>query len=72
MKNKLKEVFERAQSWPHADQEEPADYAGHIESRRNKAYHATADELRALAESDRSGVASEQEIETAFRSFHPA
>jgi hypothetical protein len=37
MKTKLKEVFERIESWPEADQEELADYAEHIESRRAKA-----------------------------------
>jgi hypothetical protein len=72
MKTKLKEVFERIESWPEADQEELADYAEHIESRRAKAYHATAEELQALDEADRSGVATEEEVEAAFRSFRSA
>jgi hypothetical protein len=71
VKTKLKEVLERIESWPDADQEELAEYAELIESRRDKAHHATAEELQALDEADRSGVASEQEVEAAFRSFRP-
>jgi hypothetical protein len=71
MKTKLKEVLERIESWPEADQEELTEYAEYIES-RGKAYHATAEELQALDEADRSGVASDQEVEAAFRSFGPA
>jgi len=72
MVTKLKEVLERVKSWPDADQEELAEYAEHIENRRSKGYQATAEELRALDEADRSGVASEQEVEAAFRAFRQA
>jgi hypothetical protein len=32
-------------------------------------YHATPDELRALDDAELSGVASDEEVEAAFRSF---
>jgi hypothetical protein len=72
MMTKLKELLERIESWPDADQEELAEYAQHIESRRSKGYQATAEELQALDEADRSGVAGEHEVEAAFRAFRRA
>ena len=72
MMTKLKEVLERVESWPDADQEELAEYARHIESRRSQGYEATPEELQALDEADRSGVAGEQEVEAAFRAFRRA
>jgi hypothetical protein len=69
MMKKLKEVLERAQAWPESDQAELAEYAEEIESRRVGKYHATPEELQALDEAERSGVASEEEVEAAFRTF---
>jgi hypothetical protein len=69
MMKKLKEVLERAQAWPESDQAELAEYAEEIESRRAGTYHATLEELQALDEAERSGVASEEEVEAAFRTF---
>ncbi len=69
MMKKLKEVLERAQTWPEADQAELAEYAEEIESRRVGNYHATPEELQALDEAERSGLASEEEVEAAFRTF---
>jgi hypothetical protein len=65
MMTKLKELLERVDSWPAADQEE-------LESRRGKGYQATAEELQALDQADRSGVAGEHEVESAFRAFRRA
>jgi len=69
MMNKLKELLERAQAWPEVDQIELARYAEEIESRRAGNYHATPEELQALDEAERSGLATEEEIEAAFRTF---
>ncbi|MEJ2624733.1 MAG: hypothetical protein P8Z80_09395 [Pseudolabrys sp.] len=33
-------------------------------------YHASSEELRAIDEAMASGVASQQEVEAAFRTFH--
>ena len=59
MMKKLKEVLERAETWPEADQAELVELAEQIESRHSGEYHATPEELQALDEADRSGVAGE-------------
>jgi hypothetical protein len=56
-------------SWPREDQEELAGVARDIEARRTGVYRATAGELKSLDDADRSGIASEQDVEAAFRSF---
>jgi hypothetical protein len=72
MMNKLKEVLERARAWPEADQAELAVYAEEIENRHGGDYHATPEELEAIDEADRSGVAKATEVEAAFRTFRRA
>jgi hypothetical protein len=67
--NRLKEVLERVETWSKSDQEELAEYAEVIESRHGGDYEATADELEGIDEGDRSGVASEEEVAAAFRTF---
>jgi hypothetical protein len=65
----IKRIIARVESWPEEDQEELAEIARQIEARRTGIYTATADELRTLDEADSSGIASEEEVEAAFRSF---
>jgi hypothetical protein len=65
----IKQIMERVASWPEEDQEELAEIAREIEARRSGVYKATADELRALDEAERSGIATDEEVEAAFRSF---
>ena len=72
MTNKIKEVLDRAQAWPAEDQAELAEFAELIESRRRDGYSATPEELQAIDDADRSGVASKQEVEAAFRAFRRA
>jgi hypothetical protein len=72
MIDKLKEVLERAQTWPEADQAELAEYAKQIERRHRGEYPARAEELQAIDEADRSGLASDEEIEAAFETFRRA
>ena len=70
MMSKLKDVLQRVESWPEAAQEELAEIALEIEaSFRGGVYHATADELKAIDEADRSGVATAEQVEAAFRTF---
>jgi hypothetical protein len=69
MSPKLKEVLHRAQSWPERAQEELAEIALEIEAGLADDYNATPDELEAIDEADRSGVASEADVEAAFRTF---
>ena len=65
----IKDLLERASSWPKEDQDDLAAAARDIEARRSGIYRATAEELKTLDEADRSGIASEQEVEAAFLSF---
>ena len=69
MSPNVKEIFRHVDSWPKEDQEELAEVARDIEARRSGVYRATPDELRALDEAERSRIASEDEVEAAFRAF---
>jgi len=67
----VKKILEQVPSWPEEDQEELAEVARGIKARRTGVYQATPEELRALDEAERSGIASDEEVEAAFRSFRP-
>ena len=67
----IKELLQHVASWPQEDQEELAEVARVIEARRTGVYRATAEELKSLDDAERSGIASEQDVEAAFRSFRP-
>ena len=69
MSPNTKLLLERVKSWPTEDQEELAEYARHIEARRSGFYQATPEELEAIDEAERSGIATGEEVEAAFRSF---
>jgi len=64
----IKELFEQVASWPQEDQEELAELARQIEARRTGVYRATPEELQALDEAERSGIASDEEVEAACSS----
>ena len=66
----IKELLQHVASWPQEDQEELAAVARDIEARCTGVYRATPEELQALDEAERSGIASEQDVEAAFRSFN--
>ncbi len=69
-KEQVKAVLDRVLTWPVDRQEEVAEIVLEIEAElASPVYHATADELRALDEAEQSGIASDQEVEAAFRSF---
>jgi hypothetical protein len=73
MMSKLKDVLERVESWPEEAQKELAEIAIEIEAGfRGGVYHATPEELQAIDEGDRSGLATEQQVEAAFRTFRRA
>jgi hypothetical protein len=71
----LKQMLARAEKWSDADQEELAQAALEIESRR-RVYHATPDELRAIDEGlaavARGDIATEAEAEAVFAKFRRA
>jgi hypothetical protein len=64
-----KKLLEQVASWPQEDQDELAEYARDIEARRSGIYRATPEELKAIDEADRSGVATDEEVVAAFRTF---
>ena len=66
-----KNLIERLAAWPEEDIAELEETARAIEARRTGVYRATADEIRAIEEAERSGVASEELVEAAFRMFRP-
>ncbi|MGO9005035.1 MAG: hypothetical protein ACLQIQ_21645 [Beijerinckiaceae bacterium] len=69
----LKDVLQRVEAWPEEAQEQLAEIAREIDAQlAGGVYRATAEELEALDEAERSGVASEAEVEAAFRTFRPA
>lgn len=67
-----KQLLEKIASWPVEDQEELLEHARDIEARRTGVYHATPEELAAIDEAEQSGVATDDEVEAAFRSFRRA
>ena len=68
----LKTLLERAETWPVEDQDELAEVARDIEARRRGVYKATPEELQAIDDADQSGVATDEEVLAAFRSFRRA
>lgn len=69
MIGKLKEILRSAETWPESDQAELAGYAEEIAQRLGGEYQPTEDELAAIDEADRSGVATEADVRAAFRAF---
>lgn len=73
MEPKLKDLFERAESWPPEAQEELLRAGLEIEAGQEGPYRATADELRAIDEAlgqlQRGEIASDQEVEAVFAKF---
>ncbi len=69
MSPSTKKLLEQVESWPAEDQEELAEYAREIEARRTGVYWATPEELADIDEAERSGVATEEDVEAAFQTF---
>ena len=71
-KEQFNALLEAVRSWPEEDQEEFIKVAREIEARRTSACRATPDDLRAIDDADRSGVATDKEVEAAFKTFRGA
>jgi hypothetical protein len=72
-KEQAKEVLKRVSAWPPERQQELAEIALEIEAAmQRREYNATAEELLALDEAERSGIADEKDVEAAFRTFRGA
>jgi len=72
----LKQMLARAEKWSDADQEELAQIALEIESRRRGVHHATPDELKAIDEAlaavANGDIATDAETEAVFAKFRRA
>lgn len=69
----LKDVIDRVEAWPAAAQAEFVAMTLEIDATlTGDVYHATQEELRAIDEADRSGVASDKEVEAAFTALRGA
>jgi len=62
-KEQINAVLEAVRSWPQEDQEELAELAREIEARRTGVYILSDDERAAIEEAERSGIASEEDVE---------
>lgn len=69
MNTRLKELLERVEAWPESDQAELAEVLEQIEIRHRGEYRAAPEELQALDEAERSGIATAQDVEAAFQTF---
>jgi hypothetical protein len=66
----VKVLLDRVLNWPPERQEELAEIALEIEAELGvQAYHADPDELKALDDAERSGIATEDDVDAAFRTF---
>jgi hypothetical protein len=72
MNAKLKELLQQVESWPESDQADLVEVLEQIEIRHRGEYRATPEELQALDEAERSGIASEQDVAAAFQTFRRA
>lgn len=76
MNANLRQMLARAENWSEEDQEELAQVALEIETRRHGVYQATPDELRAIDEAlaavTRGEVATDEEVEAVFAKYRPA
>jgi len=70
MTNNLKDVLERVKTWPEQAQAELAEIALDMEvALHGGSYRASPEELQAIDEADRGGIALDEEIEAAFATF---
>jgi len=66
----LQDMLQQVEAWPEEAQKDLAEIAREIDAHlAGRAYHASPEELAALDEAERSGLASEEEVEAALRSF---
>lgn len=76
MTSRLKELIDRAATWPAEDQDRLADLGRAIEAEHGGTYHPTPEELVAidegLASLDRGEIATEEEVAAALAAFRRA
>jgi hypothetical protein len=69
----LKDILARVENWPMDGQEQLAEIILEIDAEVRSGHHKVShDELRTIDDADRSGVATEEGVAAAFRSFRPS
>jgi hypothetical protein len=63
----LKEVLERVETWPEADQQALADYAREIEARRTGVYRLSDDERAAIQKARQGRLVPDEDIEAYWK-----
>jgi len=76
MTKKLKDLLERAETWPEHAQEELIELGNEIEGEVTGKYHATPQELkgidRGLRAADEGRFATDKQVEAVFAKFRKA
>ena len=66
----VKAVLDRVRTWPRERQEELAAIALELEAEfGDRIYRATPDEIQALDEAERSGLAEQRDVDAAYKAF---
>jgi hypothetical protein len=63
----IKEVIERAETWPKEDQDELLEYAREIEARRTGVYVMTGEERVAIERARRSVLVKEEDVQAFWK-----
>jgi hypothetical protein len=69
MNKQLRDLVERAERWPPDAQEALVHLGLEIEAGQGGVYHADGDELEAIDDADRGGVADPRTVETLLAKF---
>jgi len=73
MNKVLADIIRRTEKWPKDRQDQLAGIVSEMETELGSGvYHATSEELKALDEAEKSGIASEKKVKAAFKSFRRA
>ena len=66
-KEQIDVVLEKVRSWPREDQEELAEVVREIEARRTGVYVLSDEERAAIEDAERSGLATEEEVDALWK-----
>ena len=66
-KEQINAVLDGVRSWPHEDQEELAEIAREIETRRKSVYVLSADERVAIAEARAGGFVADDDVDAFWK-----
>jgi hypothetical protein len=70
--HQLETLLRSVSNWPEEDQDELVEAARDIAARRSGLYRASAEELDAIEEAEKSGIATPAEVEAIFDALRRA